>query len=68
MLKDEHVDPVWNEQFRIYCCHTVEDVTVSMKDATIVGTVVVGRTHNIIELQYGGIEAAEVVDKLESRW
>lgn len=36
-------DPVWNESFRIYCAHTVSEVRISIKDAAIVGTVVVGR-------------------------
>lgn len=36
-------DPVWNESFRIYCAHTVSEVVISIKDAAIVGTIVVGR-------------------------
>lgn len=36
-------DPVWNEKFRIYCAHTISHVIVSIKDAAIVGTTVVGR-------------------------
>lgn len=58
VLKGQPVDPVWNEQFRIYCCHTVEDVTVSMKDAAIVGTVVVGRAKISAERVLSG----EVID------
>jgi phospholipase D1/2 len=44
VLEGEPKDPVWNETFRIYCAHTVSQVVVSIKDAAIVGTTVVGRT------------------------
>lgn len=43
ILQHEPKDPVWNETFRIYCAHTVSQVVVSIKDAAIVGTTVVGR-------------------------
>jgi hypothetical protein len=36
-------DPVWNESFRIYCAHTISEIIISIKDAAIVGTIVVGR-------------------------
>lgn len=42
-LTGEPRDPIWNESFRIYCAHTVSEVVISIKDAAIVGTVVVGR-------------------------
>jgi phospholipase D1/2 len=52
-------DPVWNEKFRIYCAHTVSHVVVSIKDAAIVGTTVVGRAKvPVIDLLSG-----EEVDK-----
>lgn len=43
VLEGQPKDPVWNETFRIYCAHSVSELTVSIKDAAIVGTVVVGR-------------------------
>lgn len=43
VLEGEPKDPVWEETFRIYCAHTVSQVVVSVKDAAIVGTTVVGR-------------------------
>lgn len=43
VLEGQPKDPVWNETFRIYCAHMVSELTVSIKDAAIVGTVVVGR-------------------------
>lgn len=47
-------DPVWNETFHIYCAHTVSQVVVSIKDASIVGTTVVGRAKlPVIELLSG---------------
>ena len=43
ILEGEPRDPVWNETSRIYCAHTVSQIVVSIKDAAIVGTTVVGR-------------------------
>ncbi|KAG0612224.1 hypothetical protein M758_6G011300 [Ceratodon purpureus] len=43
VLKNHTGEPLWNESFRIYCCHTVSELTVSIKDAAVIGTVVVGR-------------------------
>lgn len=43
VLKNHTGEPEWNESFRIYCCHTVSELTVSVKDAAVIGTVVVGR-------------------------
>lgn len=43
VLKESTSEPVWNESFRIYCCHSVPDLTISVKDGAIVGTVVIGR-------------------------
>lgn len=54
ILQGEPKDPVWNETFRIYCAHTVSQVVVSIKDAAIVGTTVVGRARvPVIELLSG---------------
>lgn len=44
VLEGEPRDPVWNESFRIYCAHTISDVRISIKDAAIVGTAVIGRS------------------------
>lgn len=43
VLEGQPRDPVWNESFCIYCAHTVSQIKVSIKDAAIVGTTVVGR-------------------------
>ena len=43
VVKGQPKTPVWNESFRIYCCHSVANVTISIKDAAILGTVVLGR-------------------------
>jgi phospholipase D1/2 len=43
VLKGEPVDPVWNESFRIYCAHSVADVQISIKDAAILGSALIGR-------------------------
>ena len=43
ILEGQPKDPVWNETFRIYCAHMVPQITISIKDAAIVGTTVVGR-------------------------
>ncbi|KAG0562618.1 hypothetical protein KC19_9G160000 [Ceratodon purpureus] len=43
IVKGQPKTPVWNESFRIYCCHSVASVTVSVKDAAILGTAVIGR-------------------------
>jgi len=54
ILQGEPKDPVWNETFRIYCAHTVSQVIVSIKDAAIVGTTVVGRARvPVIDLLSG---------------
>jgi phospholipase D1/2 len=56
VLKDHEGEPIWNESFRIYCCHTVSTFTVSIKDASIPGTVVVGRAHINADTLIGGEE------------
>ncbi len=43
VLKGEPVEPVWNESFRIYCAHSVADVQISIKDAAILGSALIGR-------------------------
>ncbi len=43
VLKGEPVDPVWNESFRIYCAHSIADVQISIKDAAILGSALIGR-------------------------
>lgn len=54
ILQGEPKDPVWEETFRIYCAHTVSQVIVSIKDAAIVGTTVVGRARvPVIDLRSG---------------
>lgn len=43
VLKESTAEPAWNESFRIYCCHNVSELTISIKDGAIIGTVVIGR-------------------------
>lgn len=58
VLEGEPKDPVWEETFRIYCAHTVSQVVISIKDAAIVGTTVVGRTKvPVIELLSGRLSS-----------
>ena len=54
VVKGEPETPVWNESFRIYCCHYVPNVTVSIKDAAIFGTAVIGRAEIPVEQLFLG--------------
>lgn len=43
VLEGNFKDPEWNETFSIFCAHTVSHLVVSIKDAAVVGTAVIGR-------------------------
>ncbi|KAJ7297149.1 hypothetical protein O6H91_Y077100 [Diphasiastrum complanatum] len=43
IIKYEPVNPVWNENFNIYCAHNVSNVIVSVKEDNRVGATLLGR-------------------------
>ena len=44
IIKNERLNPVWNESFHIYCAHNVSEILVMLKEAKPVGAEVIGQT------------------------
>ena len=63
VLEGQPRDPVWNESFLIYCAHSISQVVISIKDAAIPGTTVIGRAKvPAIELLSGLIDLTYSVE------